>query len=183
MPTHIHSSPSSILIFFSVSCQRARRNLQRPSKVKLFITLKMRRLTPKFQKAKTKTDFRHFYVCAYVLCPTLSDHVDCSLPGSPVHGILQATTLEWTAISFSRGSSQSRDWTHISCICRQILFHLSHQGSPLLESEVDILKNNMRLKCSTLWIIEMFWYLHCVKFYSLLILFSFFKNVDQLLVT
>ena len=100
-----HSSPSSTLIFFSASCQRARWNLQRPSKVKLFITLKTRRLTSKFQKEKTKTDFRHLYVCAYVLCPTLSDHVDCSLPGSPVHGILQATTLEWTAISFSRGSS------------------------------------------------------------------------------
>ena len=38
-------------------------------------------------------------------CPTLCDPVDCSLPGSSVHGILQARTLEWVAISFSRGSS------------------------------------------------------------------------------
>ena len=34
-------------------------------------------------------------------CPTLCDPVDCSLPGSPVHGILQARKLEWVAISFS----------------------------------------------------------------------------------
>ena len=38
-------------------------------------------------------------------CPTLWDPMDCSLPGSPVHGILQARVLEWVAISFSRGSS------------------------------------------------------------------------------
>ena len=39
----------------------------------------------------------------------LCDHMDCSLPGSSLHGILQARVLEWVAISFSRGSSQSRD--------------------------------------------------------------------------
>ena len=38
-------------------------------------------------------------------CPTLCDPVDCSPPGSSVHGILQARILEWVAISFSRGSS------------------------------------------------------------------------------
>ena len=36
-------------------------------------------------------------------CPTLSDPMDCSLSGSSVHGIFQATVLEWIAISFSRG--------------------------------------------------------------------------------
>ena len=44
-------------------------------------------------------------------CPTLCDPMDCSLPGSSVHGILQARILEWGAISFSRGSSQPRDRT------------------------------------------------------------------------
>ena len=34
-------------------------------------------------------------------CPTLSDPVDCSLPGSSVHGIFQARVLEWGAIAFS----------------------------------------------------------------------------------
>ena len=47
-------------------------------------------------------------------CPTLCDPVDCNLPGSSVHGILQARILEWVAISFSRGSSWPRDWTRVS---------------------------------------------------------------------
>ena len=42
-------------------------------------------------------------------CPTLCDPMECSLPGSSVHGIFQARVLEWVAISFSRGSSQPRD--------------------------------------------------------------------------
>ena len=50
------------------------------------------------------------------VCPTLCNPVDCSPPGSPVHGILQARVLEWVAISFSRGSSRSRDRTWVSCI-------------------------------------------------------------------
>ena len=40
----------------------------------------------------------------------------CSLPGSSIHGILQARILEWVAIPFSRGSFQPRDWTQVSCI-------------------------------------------------------------------
>ena len=50
------------------------------------------------------------------LCPTLCDPMDCSLPGSSVHGIFQAIVLEWIAISFSRGSSQPRDRTQVSHI-------------------------------------------------------------------
>ena len=42
-------------------------------------------------------------------------HVGCSLPGSSAHGISQARTLEWVAISFSRGSLWPRDWTQVSC--------------------------------------------------------------------
>ena len=49
------------------------------------------------------------------LCPTLCDPMDCSLPGSSVHGILQARILQWVAISFSRGSSWPRDQTRDSC--------------------------------------------------------------------
>ena len=44
-------------------------------------------------------------------CPALCNPMDCSPPGSPVHGILQARILEWVAISFSTGSSQPRDHT------------------------------------------------------------------------
>ena len=42
--------------------------------------------------------------------------MDCSLPGSSVHGIFQARVLEWVAISFSKGSSQPRDQTQVSRI-------------------------------------------------------------------
>ena len=42
-------------------------------------------------------------------CPTLCDPMDCSPPGSSVHGILQARILKWVAIPFSKGSSQPRD--------------------------------------------------------------------------
>ena len=48
------------------------------------------------------------------LCLTLCNSMDCSLPGSSVHGILQARILEWVAIPFSRGSSQPRDGPWVS---------------------------------------------------------------------
>ena len=64
-------------------------------------------------------------------CLTLCDPMDCSPPGSSVHRILQARILEWVAISFSRVSSQPRDWTHISCIGRGFLYHQHNQGSPI----------------------------------------------------
>ena len=67
-------------------------------------------------------------------CPTLCDPMDCSLPGFSVNGIFQAGVLEWVAISFSRGSSWSRDQTQVSCICRQMLYPLKHQGSPTVFS-------------------------------------------------
>ena len=72
-------------------------------------------------------------VCMLVaqLCPTLCDPMDCSPPGSSVHGILQARILEWIAIPFSRGSSWSRDQTQVFLLSRQILCHLSHQESQL----------------------------------------------------
>ena len=66
------------------------------------------------------------YICVYIymkvkvlvvqLCPTLCDSMDCSLSGSSVHGIVQARILEWVAIPFSRGCSQPRDQTWVSCI-------------------------------------------------------------------
>ena len=53
-------------------------------------------------------------------CTNLCHTVDCSPPGSSVHGILRAGLLEWVAISFSRGSSQPRDRTYVShFLCQQ----------------------------------------------------------------
>ena len=56
-------------------------------------------------------------------CPTPCHPMDCGPPGSSVHGILQARILEWVPISFSRGSSQPRDQTRVSCVSRRILHH------------------------------------------------------------
>ena len=56
------------------------------------------------------------WMLATHLCPALCDHMDCNLPGSSVHGILQASILERGAISSSRGCSQPRDQTQASCI-------------------------------------------------------------------
>ena len=59
-------------------------------------------------------------VLAVQSCPTLFDPMDCSPPGFSVHGILQARILKWVAIPFSRGSSQLRDQTHVSCIAGRL---------------------------------------------------------------
>ena len=58
----------------------------------------------------------HQHVLSAQSCLTLCDPIDCSLPGSSVHGILQARILGWVAIPFSRGSSQPRDRTPLSHI-------------------------------------------------------------------
>ena len=60
----------------------------------------------------------------------LWDPMDCSPPGSSVHGIFQARILEQVAISYYRGSSWSRDWTCVSCIScigSQIFYHWEAQ--------------------------------------------------------
>ena len=49
-------------------------------------------------------------------CLTLCNPMNCSLPGSSVHRILQVRILEWVAVAFSRGPSQPRDRTQVSCI-------------------------------------------------------------------
>ena len=56
------------------------------------------------------------YVLSLVVqsCLTLCDTMECSPPGSSVHGILQARILQWVAIPFYRGSSQLRDQTQVS---------------------------------------------------------------------
>ena len=76
-------------------------------------------------------------------CLTLRDPMDCSPPGSSVHGISQTRMLEWVVISFFRGSSQVRDQTHVSCIGRQSLYHLSHKGSPSVREF-----SSVQLSCS-----------------------------------
>ena len=80
---------------------------------------------------------------------TLCDPMDCSPLGSSFHGILPARKLEWVAIPFSRRSSQPRDQSCISCVsclCGQILYRLSHQGSPNLKLTSPCIKTGVPLK-------------------------------------
>ena len=58
-------------------------------------------------------------------CPTLCDSMDYT-----VHGILQARTLEWVAFPFSRGSSQPRDQTQVSCMAGRYFLPAEPQGKP-----------------------------------------------------
>ena len=59
-------------------------------------------------------------------CPTLCDPMDCSPPGSSVHGILQARILEWVAMPSSRGSSLPRDRTQVSRIADGFFVHFNN---------------------------------------------------------
>ena len=71
------------------------------------------------------SNFAYAYMHAKLLqsCPTLCNSMDCSPPGSSVHGILQARILEWVSMPSSRGSSQPRDRIYVSfvsCTGRQV---------------------------------------------------------------
>ena len=76
-----------------------------------------------------RTQVKIYLCCCSVtkLFPTLCNSMDCSPPGSSVHGISQARILKWVAISFFMGSSQPRKRTCISCIGRQILYQRLRQ--------------------------------------------------------
>ena len=65
------------------------------------------------------------YMLAKLLqsCLTLCNPLDHSLPGSSVHGILQASILEWVALSSSGESSGPRDRARVSCLGSQVLYH------------------------------------------------------------
>ena len=112
----------------------------------------------------------HLCCCCLVAqsCPILCSPMDCSLTGSSVHGIFQVGILDWVAISYFRGSSWLREWTHISCKSPALQaksLPLSHQAS------------NIFADCS-IWV----WWLklvHVVEWnivlFSILITFSGFN--------
>ena len=64
------------------------------------------------------------------LCPTLCHPMGCSSPGSSIHGIFQARILEWVAIAFSRGSSQPRDETWVSCTAGRFFTNWATREAP-----------------------------------------------------
>ena len=78
--------------------------------------------------------FFSVFPCVCIHVPSLSCVLLFEAPwtvGSSVHGIFQIRILEWVAISLSSGSSQPRDWTHISSIGRQILYHWATREAPV----------------------------------------------------
>ena len=78
--------------------------------------------------------------CLHVFVQSLSqvwlfwDPMDYSPPGNSVHGISQVRILEWIA----RGSSQPRDWTHVSCIGKWILYHWAIRGAFMTRSQLHL---------------------------------------------
>ena len=75
------------------------------------------------------------------------DPMDCSLPGSSVHGILQERILKWVVISFSRGSSQPKNQTWVSCIAGRFFTDWATREAQLLKmqriSDATILRRIM----------------------------------------
>ena len=95
-------------------------------------------------------------------CLTLCNPMDCSPPGSSVHGILQARIVEWVAISYSRGSSQPRERTCISCLAGGF-FTIEPAQKPHLEAHYPryslktILSISEPVSAVTLWKLPCEW--------------------------
>ena len=124
--------------------------------------------------------------CCFLItksCPTLSDHMDCSLPSSSVQGISQARILKWAVIS-SRGSSWPRYWTSVSCLAgislgrylllgKQILYHWSTWEALLIVISAEIgkqkqnkqKKNWLSLTLSHIWVKTMMRYVMYLKIF------------------
>ena len=89
-------------------------------------------------------------VCVQSLysCTTLCSPMDCSMPGFSSHGVFQARILEGVAISFSRESSWSRDWTHVSWVAGKF-FTSEPPGKPyLLNNYILVICNYILVICS-----------------------------------
>ena len=88
------------------------------------------------------------------LCLTLCDPMDCSSPGSSLHGIPQASILEWIAIPFSRGSYRPRNHTRVSCIARG--FFTSWATFPVVEAAKSTISGPGHFKINS-------WYTHLMN--------------------
>ena len=80
--------------------------------------------------------------------------MDSSPPGSPIHGISQARMLEWVAISFSKGSSQTRDWNCVSCIADRF-FAAEPPGKPFWMYDTALLTTEATLYSRALELIRL----------------------------
>ena len=106
-------------------------------------------------------------------CPTLCDPMDCSLPGSSVHWILQARILEWVAISFAREYSWPRDRTQVSCIAGRCFTVWATR-----ERSVQTLSHFENFPCLSAWEwFFLFWFLcACHRVVFFVCLFVFFTS-------
>ena len=109
-------------------------------------------------------------------CPSLCDPMDCSPPGSFVHGVLQARVLEWVAMPSSGGCSLPRAQTHVSCIScigRWVLYHWTIWDSGWGQ------KYCSQIICHNFWMLHVHFRLAMVDVsshscpYPLFVLFSF----------
>ena len=110
--------------------------------------------------------------------------MDCSLPGSSVHGILQTRILEWVAVPFSKGSSQPRDWTWVSCIAGRLFtiwasreaqvycigYHVLQQDLPRPGSSFTKFQQDVLLLLKTKYLLSLFRPSRVFKFIVYLIL-------------
>ena len=99
------------------------------------------------KKIKRRTSTISIMRLVTKLCPTLFNPMDCSLPGSSVHGILQAIILAWVAFLFSRGSSQPRDWTQFSCIAGRFFTIWSTRDSLERTRVLEKIEGKGRRRC------------------------------------
>ena len=104
-----------------------------------------------------------------LVCQILCSPMDCSLPGSSVHGTFQVRILEWVAMPSSRGSSQPSDWTHVSGIAGGFFIHWA-----TWEGLTMSLTPN---KCPTLQILPQSWLLNNPA-YSKYLLIPSYSNVS-----
>ena len=111
--------------------------------------------------------------CSSLSCVQLCDPMHCSLPGSSVHGILQARILEWVVFP-SPGDLPDPGIEPCLPHCRQILYCLSHQGSPIFLQSLSPFHFTKGLKLDTL---NCLW----VLFNLLKIHFHFYNNSETLL--
>jgi len=98
--------------------------------------------------------------------------MDCSLPGSSIHGILQARILKWVATPFSRGSSQPKGLNLGFPHCTQSLYSLSHQGNLVMCAPTEIKEDRLTGKWEHCSLPHSTWSLwHLTLQFNLLIFF------------
>ena len=107
-------------------------------------------------------------------CLTLCNPMDCSLPGSSIHGIFQARILEWVAISFSRGAFRPRDWTQVSHIVGRCFTVWATREAPMRKTHENPAAYNKHCLSKT-----HFWTSSAARDWELPVHFFFFNHKEH----